>query len=132
MRDAIVVIYVALLIGCTGCASRSDADAMISAIKPDEAMVFLRTSGWLDETRREWHLPLHGWIHEPEDSTVRKAEFEKILKNRFDLRVNEENEGNVSRRVNLLVSDNERGKRISSISPAATVLSRFRRSVSGM
>lgn len=112
MRDAIVVTGLYLLIGCAGCASQSDADDMNSNIKSDETVVFFRTSGWLDRASREWHLPVHGWIYEPEDSTARKATFAEILEGRFDLTVTEKNESNFSRRINLLMADNERGKRI--------------------
>ena len=85
---------------------------MVSNIKPDEAVVFFRTSGWLDEANQEWHLPVHGWIYEPEESLVRKAAFEKTLDEMFGLAISKEAQDNFSRRFNLLVADNERGKQI--------------------
>ncbi len=83
-----------------------------STIAEDEALVFFRTTGWLDEQTGEWHLPIHGWIYEPEDSSARRAIFERVLESRFELTTSEESEPNFARRLNLLIADNERGKRI--------------------
>ena len=83
-----------------------------SQIAQDEHLVFFRTSGWLDEANQDWHLPIHGWVYERQDSTVRKAVFEKVLREKFDLTVDEDNEANFSERLNLLIADNERGKNI--------------------
>ena len=112
MHRALAVCALTLLAGCERDASSAGDDEVVSDIAADETVVFFRTSGWLDEANQQWHLPLHGWIYEPEDSTVRVAAFEKVLEEGFDLAVTEENEGNYSRRVNLLLADSERGKRI--------------------
>lgn len=103
----------ALLVACDGAAkSSSNAQAPFSDIQADEHIVFFRTSGWLDEDTREWHLPVHGWIYETQDSSVRKALFTTILDEKFDLGVDEDNDANFSERLNLLIADNERGKKI--------------------
>ncbi len=86
--------------------------ARISKIKSDEYVVFFTTVGHLDETTDEWVLPIHGWIYEPENSIVRKAAFARVLLERYGLVVDEKSRGNFDRRVNLLLADNERGKRI--------------------
>jgi len=100
----------------SGCESGSTAPSQragtVSDIANDETVVFFNTAGWLDEERQEWQLPVHGWIYEPEDSTARRTVFETILEQKFDLVVNDENEANFSRRLNLLIADNERGKKI--------------------
>ncbi len=109
-------LYVLLLVvGCGRCINCGDAANAIDAvsdIKPDETVVFFRTSGWLDEANQEWHLPVHGWIYEPQENVARKAAFEKIMVEKFDLAVSEETQHNFSRRFNLLIADNERGKTI--------------------
>ncbi len=97
------------LIGCRSVASGAD---IYSDIKDDEALVFFRTTAWLDEDTEEWHIPVHGWIYEPEDSTVRRAAFERILESRYELNTSDETEANFARRLNLLIADNERGKQI--------------------
>ncbi len=108
----IAVCVLVLLAGCEQSDSTGSNAHAVSEIQPDETVIFFRTAGWFDDEAREWHLPVHGWIYEPEDSFARKAAFEKILEETFDLSVTEQNEGNFARRLNLLIADNERGKRI--------------------
>ncbi len=83
-----------------------------STIAQDETVVFFRTTGWLNEQTGEWHLPIHGWIYEPQDSRARRAIFERVLSSRYDLATDDRTEPNFARRLNLLIADNERGKRI--------------------
>ncbi|MDJ0910654.1 MAG: DUF2183 domain-containing protein [Woeseiaceae bacterium] len=83
-----------------------------SNIADDENVVFFRTTGWLNEDTEEWHLPIHGWIYEPQDSRARRAIFERVLESRYDLTTDDDTEPNFARRLNLLIADNERGKRI--------------------
>ena len=102
-----------LLFGCDGARTSPDvASTPHSDIKPDEHVVFFRTSAWLDEETQEWHVPIHGWIYEPEDSSARKALFGAVLDQKFDLTVDDSNEETFSERLNLLIADNERGKEI--------------------
>ena len=101
------------LAGCDFDATHSDSSEITySDIKPDEYVVFFRTSARLDKINREWHVPIHGWVYEYEDSAARKALFATILKNEFDLVPDEQTEANFTRRFNLLIADNERGKHI--------------------
>ena len=102
-----------LISGCeVGKTSPDESAAPVSDIASDESVVFFRTAGWLDEERQEWQLPVHGWIYEPQSSTVRKTFFETVLREKFDLTVDAENEANLDERLNLLIADNERGKTI--------------------
>ena len=115
MLRAITLYVLLLLVGCGRCINCGDAANtidVVSDIEPDEAVVFFRTSGWLDEANQEWHLPVHGWIYEPEESLARKTAFEKIMVEKFGLAVSKETQHNFSRRFNLLIADNERGKKI--------------------
>lgn len=89
--------------------TRSD-DPAHSDVQTDEFVVFFRTAARLDD--QVWHVPVHGWIYEPEDSVSRKALFETVLEEQFDLAPDEQTNGNFTRRVNLMIADNERGKRI--------------------
>jgi hypothetical protein len=102
-----------LLLGCEAATtSTATTEDLFSDIEPDEHVVFFRTSGWLNEETQEWQLPVHGWIYEPQDSTVRSALLETILAEKFDLVVADDDRGNFSERLNLLIADNERGKQI--------------------
>ena len=83
-----------------------------SAIKSDEHVVFFVTSASLSSDGETWQLPIHGWIHEPEDSTVRLGIDSAALKAKFDLEPTEANSERYSRRLTLFLVDNERGKKI--------------------
>ena len=111
-RAGLGVILISALLGATGCSPATEANIVASDIKADETVVFFRTAGWQDPADGAWHLPIHGWIYEPQDSTVRLAALRQILKSKFELPVGAEHEDNFSRRANLLIADNERGKRI--------------------
>jgi len=82
----------------------------VSGLNEDETVVLFRTAGWLDEASQEWRLPIHGWVYEPQDSSARKALFETILEEQFDLVPTDKTESNLERRLNLLIADNERGE----------------------
>ena len=112
MRTLVRLAALLLLVGCDTGTTVSGTSNKVSDIKADESVVFFRTSGWLDTERQQWHLRVHGWIYEPEDSVVRKAAFRKILKRKYELDVTEQTEDNFSERVNLIIADNERGKTI--------------------
>ncbi len=83
-----------------------------SEIAADETVVFFRTTAWLDDDANEWHIPIHGWIYEPEDSRSRKALFAAVLDSEFNLAPSKATEANFARRLNLLIGDNERDKHI--------------------
>ncbi len=83
-----------------------------SEVNQDEHLVFFRTSAWLDEQEEIIHIPIHGWIYKQQDSQVRKSAFLKILKSTYDLAPTKKDEKNISERVNLLIADNKRGRRI--------------------
>lgn len=106
------IVVICTLLALAGCEPREATRNVVSDIKSDESLVFFRTSGWYDADAGEWHLPIHGWIFEPEDSLVRKAAFEKALEEQFGLTASEDTQANLTRRLNLLIADNERGKRI--------------------
>jgi len=44
-----------------------------SNIRGDERLIFFPTIGHLDATTGEWQLPIHGWIFQPEDDSIRRA-----------------------------------------------------------
>ncbi len=89
-----------------------DMPEIHSDIKLDENVIFFNTAGWLDDDNRYWHLPIHAWVYQPQDSVIRKKLGAALLAKKYNLKVTPENEGNFRERVNLLIADNERGKKI--------------------
>ncbi len=113
MLRLFVLLAIALASGCTSeSRSESETSPAVSDLSADEQIVFFNTSAWLDESGGYWHVPIHGWVYEPEDSTVRRAVFEAALEEQFDLEVNESNEPVFARRLNLMIADSERGKNV--------------------
>lgn len=92
--------------------SNTDSEQLVSPIKKDENVVFFLTHASFDEQKNVWHVPIHGWIYEPQNSHFRKEAFVKILKEKYGLETTPESEPRFNRLVNLLISDNERGKAI--------------------
>ncbi len=110
-----ILFLLLLSIGVVGCGdgpSSVPQNRPVSDLEQDETLVFFNTAGWFNSQSNTWHLPIHGWVYEPQDSTVRKAAFRKILDSEFDLIVDQTAESNFSSRFNLLIADNERGKEI--------------------
>ena len=112
MHKVVLLCISIMLVGCDFHPASSEGEIAYSDIKTDENVVFFRTAAWLDETNQEWHVPIHGWIYENDDSNARKAVFSTILKNEYDLAPDARTEANFTRRFNLLIADNERGKHI--------------------
>ncbi|MEM9159667.1 MAG: phosphatase domain-containing protein [Verrucomicrobiota bacterium] len=83
-----------------------------SNIKKDEHVVFFRTNAHLSDDHAHWIIPIHGWIYEPENSRFRKKLVSSIFEKKYELKVTSENDSVFSERLNLLIADNERGKRI--------------------
>ncbi len=83
-----------------------------SSVNSDETVIFFNTSAWLNIETQQWHIPIHGWIYEPVNSTFRKAALAEILKKKYGLVTNDSNKEIFARRANLLFSDNERNEKI--------------------
>jgi len=113
MLRLLALLALALASGCTSESdSETSAAAVVTDVGADEHLVFFNTSAWLDDSGEYWNVPVHGWIYEPEDSSVRRAVFETVLEEQFDLEVNEANESIFAPRLNLMIADNERNKSV--------------------
>ncbi len=89
----------------------------VSDLKPsnlavDEHLQFFRTAGVFIAEKNQWRISVHGWVYEPQDSQFRKAVFVQALKTKYDLKIDAHNESYFDRRLNLLIADNERNKKI--------------------
>ena len=112
LKIAVVTVALIVLVVFALRPGLANRDQSYSNIAADEVVEFFRTSAWLNESTQEWQVPVHGWIYQPEDSTARKAVFASIMKSEFELVPTKETEANFTRRINLMIADNERGKRI--------------------
>ena len=111
-KIAIAVAIAALVAFVAVRNSAAGKDPGFSQITSGEVIRFFRTGASFDKLKQEWHIPVHGWVYQPQDSTVRKALFASIMKNEFGLEPTDETEANFTRRINLMIADNERARRI--------------------
>lgn len=86
-----------------------------SDIKRDESVLFFETWAWHDQENRQWVVPIHGWIFEPErDSITRKALLDAVSDILdVDESAHRDAEAILRERGRWFIVDNERGKRIS-------------------
>ena len=105
-RGAACLLFVLLLAG------RPVSAAEVSSLKPDEDVLLLPTAAYRSEDNRQWVVPLHAWVYEPQDSRVRRAAIAGLLQRKYDLEVTPASAPYFDARVNLLLADNERGRRI--------------------
>ncbi len=108
----IIIVIVAIVLAYFLYRSLSGTSPQFSDIKSDEHLVFFNTTAWFDDPSKTWQLPVHGWIYEPQDSRARKAVFARIMKEKYGLEADATSQPNFDRRLNLIIADNERGKRI--------------------
>ena len=101
LRWGLVLLMANFSLGCSWHASQ---------LKQDETVQFFRTSALFDAVEGVWHRPIHAWVYEPEDSVVRKKIAASALKAKYGLELTDGTQTNFDRRLNLLISDNERGK----------------------
>ncbi len=112
MQQLKTKVYSSLLTSLISLINLSSWAISVSELKSDETLVFFNTSAWFNAETSKWHVPIHGWVYEPENSIVRKSLVSKILSAAFDLKVDENTEENYNRRINLMMADNERNKAI--------------------
>jgi phosphatidate phosphatase APP1 len=84
----------------------------VSEVKKDETLVFFNTSAWLNQQTDQWHIPIHGWIYEPEDSVFRKGVISDSLETIYGLTTNNNSQIIFDQRINLFLADNESNKSI--------------------
>ncbi len=101
----------AILPWTNGATIASEATA-VSHLRSDEHLIFFTTDAHLAEDGESWHVPVHVWVHEPEETKLRKGAFASALKSKYGLAATPATRDNFDRRVGLFVVDNERGKRI--------------------
>lgn len=87
-------------------------------LKSDEEVIFFptlsRQAGLSSDGRRggvvEWDVAIHGWVFEPEHTSLRRRAFINVLRKILDLEKGEEASDILERRLRPFLYDNERGK----------------------
>jgi len=84
----------------------------VSELNQNETIVFFNTSAWFNSNTKQWHIPIHGWVYEPESSVARKALFAASFKTLYDLETDDQTISNFSNRINLFLADSQRAKKV--------------------
>lgn len=107
----VVALWISAVSACTSPATPGNEPARaLTDLAGDESIVLFKTAAWFDADTDSWHLPIHGWVYEPEDSVIRKKTMAAALENEYGLNAEGEAESIFASRVNWLIADNERGK----------------------
>uniref|UniRef100_A0A7S1YZE8 Phosphatidate phosphatase APP1 catalytic domain-containing protein n=1 Tax=Ditylum brightwellii TaxID=49249 RepID=A0A7S1YZE8_9STRA len=104
--------------------STSSLSFTSTAIKNDERVLLFPTmatrktaSTFLSKhniTQEEsyWEVPIHGWIFQPEETSLKRRAFLSLLRKSLDLQAEEESSVILKRRVKPFLVDNKGGKRL--------------------
>jgi phosphatidate phosphatase APP1 len=85
---------------------------MTSSIKTSENLVLFPAAASLAPGGQEWIIPVHAWVYVPQLSRVRRTAIAALLKAQHGLEITPASEPYFNARVNLLLADNKRGRRI--------------------
>lgn len=80
-------------------------------VKDDEEVIFFPTCAHLDKEGKNWIIPIHGWIFEPEEDSIRR----NLLLHALDDPIAGDDEVKKKRfreRARLFLVDNQRAKRM--------------------
>jgi Uncharacterized conserved protein (DUF2183) len=84
--------------------------AEVSTLKAGEAMVLFPAAAHQSKDGRQWVVPVHVWVYQPQHSQFRRQAIAELLKRRHGLNLTPANAVFFDPRVNLLLADN-RGDR---------------------
>ncbi|MHC4846068.1 MAG: hypothetical protein ACYTCU_07895 [Planctomycetota bacterium] len=83
-----------------------------SPIKADERVVLFDTAAWLDEEAGVWHVPVAGWIFEPEEDSDTRALLRTQFAGAVGLPEDTPDQQVFRRRATAFFVDNEHGKSV--------------------
>ena len=85
---------------------------MTSTLKARENRVLVPAAASLAAGGQVWIIPVHAWVYVPQSSRIRRAGIAALLKTQHGLEVKRAVEPYFDARINLLLADNKRGRRI--------------------
>jgi phosphatidate phosphatase APP1 len=80
------------------------------SIAADEHVVLFATVARADGD--DWVVPLHGWLFEPEEDSLRRGALIRVLLSSLPLSADEAESATFSRRARAFLVDNERGRHV--------------------
>ena len=83
-----------------------------SDIKPDEDVIIFPTQAHLDRTRKNWIVPIHGWIFERENDSIWRSALANTFIEALGLEHDATRSDLFRARMSMFLVDNERNKRL--------------------
>jgi phosphatidate phosphatase APP1 len=112
LRRALTGIALTLPIFTAGCRESGTRQVVRSNIKSDEVVVFYPTYARWNSKEKAWMCDIHGKVFEPEDDSLKRAAFIRLLQSSSgELKGTEASEF-LDERVRPFLVDNERGKSV--------------------
>ena len=84
----------------------------VAEIRSDESVIFFPTAAALSDDGQTWHVPVHGWIFEPEHDDFLRNQIMEEIQEELGFFPNLEPGGIFDQRVRWFLVDNEGGKDI--------------------
>lgn len=103
----------AATLGALASATLLAGSAGASQIESDELVVFFPTYGHLADDGSAWWLPIHGWIYEPEESSVKRAIALAGFRRALGISADRAQLALFNERLRAFLVDNESGKQVS-------------------
>lgn len=85
---------------------------LVSDVEPHETIVLFDVAASFDEAQGRWLIPLHVWVYAPQHSRARKAGIARIFERAYGLERTTAAAPFFDERINLLLADNKRGRRV--------------------
>lgn len=82
-------------------------------LRPDETITFFPTWAALDEESGRWRVPVHGWVYEPEQDSLKRKLAIEALEHSLPLELDAAGRALFRQRIRWFLVDNERGKQLS-------------------
>lgn len=83
-----------------------------STIRDDEQLLFFPTMAHFDEAEKEWLVPIHGWIFEPQDNSIVQRTVIRTIRSALGDNLDGEADRRLRQRLGRFMVDNERDKRL--------------------
>lgn len=81
-------------------------------VKRDEQVTFFPTAAYRSADQRQWHIPIHGWIYEPEHDSAKRWLVLQILTEALELDDDDSETPILHRRTRLFMVDDQEHRSI--------------------
>jgi len=83
-----------------------------STIRSDEQVLFFPTVAHFDEAEKEWLVPIHGWIFEPQENSIVQRTILRSIRSALGDNLDGDSDRRLRQRLGRFMVDNERDKRL--------------------